>query len=384
MTAKRRFLIAVALLAAAALVAALWFPRLRPSVQPHAEISDLTQTESADKVSLEPPPELAETEIRQSLEEVCSARTGAVDKAAPSDDEVADKLEEYEDTVRSIAERLKVSAKAGHLHFAALLQTDKSSAIELITKALSHNPDDAYLVWDAVRLCADAADEADCPMRQWEDRLLAVDGQNSESWVRVAANRYGAGDYDAALQAMRHASTAAESRAYWAEAIEMGERGLAAWSDYPFLERASMAVGFAVTRQPRYGDYVTMCKERSAQNVDWAYVCLAYGELVENQGKTMMGVAIARSIQKIALEALGEFEQSVAVERRMQARRQETRVMIGDRFALTMRLILSHPALFSSYLAAVRSRGEMAAQRHLAREFERLLAQQPELACDSF
>jgi hypothetical protein len=221
-------------------------------------------------------------------------------------------------------------------------------------------------------------------MRQWEDRLLAVDGQNSESWVRVAANRYGAGDYDAALQAMRHASTAAESRAYWTEAIEMGERGLAAWSDYPFPERANMAVGFAATRLPRYGDYVTMCKERSAQNVDWAYVCLAYGELLENQGKTMMGVAIARSIQKIALEALGEFEQAAAVEQRMQARRQEMTDLIGDRFALTMRLIFSNPTLFSSYLAGVRSRGEVEAQRHLAEEIERLLAQRPELACDPF
>ena len=29
-----------------------------------------------------------------------------------------------------------------------------------------------------------------------------------------------------------------------------------------------------------------MCKEQSAKNVDWAHACLAYGELVENQGKT--------------------------------------------------------------------------------------------------
>ena len=46
------------------------------------------------------------------------------------------------------------------------------------------------------------------------------------------------------------------------------------------------------------------------------------------------------------------------------------------------RLIVSNPTFFYSYLAAVRSKGELEARLYLAEEVERLLEQQPELACE--
>jgi len=164
--------------------------------------------------------------------------------------------------------------------------------------------------------------------------------------------------------------------------IEMIERGFAAGSDYAFAERAGMAIGFAASELPSYGDYVTMCEEQSAQSVDWAYACLAYGELVENQGKTEMGVSIGRSLQKLALEALGDLEKAAEVEQRIQARRQERLDSIKDFNSATARLVFSNPTLFSAYLAAIRSDGEEIAQRRIAAEIERLLEQRPELACE--
>ncbi len=142
-----------------------------------------------------------------------------------------------------------------------------------------------------------------------------------------------------------------------------------------------MAFGFAASKLPNYGDYVTMCKEQSARNTEWAYACLAYGELVENQGKTDMGVAIARSIQKLALEALGDSAKITEVEQRLQAARKERQDSVRDNYAVTMRLMISHPAVFSAYLAAVRTHGESGARVFLAEETGRLLRQQPELAC---
>jgi hypothetical protein len=175
-------------------------------------------------------------------------------------------------------------------------------------RAVALTPIDAFVLWGAVHICAEEREANGCLLRDWEERLLKVDGQNSESWIRVAANRYKAGEPDSALDALRHAATAAETRAYWADTIGMVERGFAAGSDYAFSERVLMAFGFAASELSNYRDYVTMCKEQSAKNVDWAYTCLAYGELVENQGKTDMGVSIARSIQLLALEALGGEE----------------------------------------------------------------------------
>lgn len=103
----------------------------------------------------------------------------------------------------------------------------------------------------------------------------------------------------------------------------MVERTLADVSDYAFPERTEMVFGFAASELPRYGDYVNMCREQASKRVDWAHACLAYGELVEIQGKTEMGVAIAHAIQRLALEALGKLEKVAEMERRLQASRQE-------------------------------------------------------------
>jgi hypothetical protein len=125
-----------------------------------------------------------------------------------------------------------------------------------------------------------------------------------------------------------------------------------------------------------------MCKEQSLLSADWAYTCLGYGELAESQSKTEIGVSFGRSIQKLALKALGELEKAAEVEQRLQARRQERLDSIGNHNPATERLIVSNPTLFSAYMAAIRSQGEIAAQRYIRKETERLLEQQPELACE--
>ncbi len=320
-------------------------------------------------------------ELRSALTDVClNAATDSVDKEW-TQEEIQAQIDAFNKQKQTLSESLSASSSAEHLHFAALLEDDPASRLDLLDAAISRSPSDPFLVWGAVQICSEAIETTPCPLRDWERLLIAVDGQNSESWVRVAANRYAASDYDAALEAMRHASTAAESRAYWTEMIEMVERGFAAGSDFGFPERAEMAFGFAASELPRYGDYVRMCEERSAQSVDWAYACLAYGELVESQGKTEMGVSIARLIQKLALEGLGEVGKAAEVQQRIETRRQERLDSIKDYNPAIEKLIFSNPTLFSAYLAAIRSDGEEAARHRTRAEIERLLERQPGLAC---
>jgi hypothetical protein len=186
---------------------------------------------------------------------------------------------------------------------------------------------------------------------------------------------------DNALDALSHERTSAETRAYWTETIEMIERGFAAASDFSFPQRAGMAFGLAASELPAYRDYVAMCKEQSATSVEWAYACLAYGERVENQGKTQMGVGIAQAIQMLALEALGDADKLAEVEQRRQENRQKMLDSAGDEYAVAELLMISNPAGFSAYLAAVRTHGESGARVYLATETRRLLQEQPELAC---
>ncbi|NOX68147.1 MAG: hypothetical protein GXP15_03090 [Gammaproteobacteria bacterium] len=143
-----------------------------------------------------------------------------------------------------------------------------------------------------------------------------------------------------------------------------------------------MAFGIAATKLQRYDDYTTMCKEQSLRSADWAYTCLGYGELAENQGKTDISVTIGRAIQKLALEALGEEDKLAAVKERRQAFRQERLDDIGKDHAIIERLMFSNPTIFSAYLATIRTHGEAGARAYLADETRRLLREHLELACE--
>lgn len=327
--------------------------------------------------SAAPIDEFPEVELRSSLMNLCSGERG------PSKNEERTAEEILNELMQNISDRLSVSPSTEHLHLAALLEDDSTSRIELLDRAISQSPNDTFLMWSAVRICTEERDATACDLADWERQLLMIDGQNSESWLRVAANRYKAGETDAALEAMRHAATAAETRIFWTETIEMIERGFtAAGSDYAFPERAGMAFGIAAAKLQRYDDYTTMCKEQSLLSADWAYTCLGYGELAENQGKSDISVTIGRAIQKLALEALGEEDKLAAVKARQQIFRQERQDDIGKDYAIIERLMFSNPTIFSAYLAAIRTHGEASARAYLADETSRLLREHPELACE--
>ena len=382
MSTPRRPLAGIVAVVAILLLVYIFGQRNNPDDTEVAAPTPISADVHPAKATAPPPTEFAVADLRSALTEVCSGNDAESAGRAWTQEEIQAQIDAFNEQKQSLSQSLSASTSAEHLHMAALLEDDPVSRFELLDSAISRSPSDPFLVWGAVQICSEAIESMLCPLRDWERLLIAVDGQNSESWVRVAANRYAANDHDTALEAMRHASTAAESRAYWTEMIEMIERGFSAGSNFAFPERAGMAFGFAASELPRYGDYVRMCEERSVQSIEWAYACLAYGELVENQGKTEVGVGIARSIQKIALEALGELEKAAEVEQRLAARRQERLDSIKDYNPAIERLIFSNPTLFSAYLAAIRSEGEETARRQITVEIARLIEKQPDLACE--
>jgi hypothetical protein len=192
--------------------------------------SPLTSLQSAT-------PTMPEATILAALQELCANSTEGSDNDNWSPEETQARVEAFNNLKQTLSNRLSVSSSAEHLHLAALLERESVSRIDLMARAVALTPDDPFVLWGAVHICAEERAAKGCPLRDWEERLLKVDGQNSESWIRVAANRYKAGESDSALDALRHAATAAETRAYWTETIEMVERGFAAGSDYAFPER---------------------------------------------------------------------------------------------------------------------------------------------------
>jgi hypothetical protein len=142
-----------------------------------------------------------------------------------------------------------------------------------------------------------------------------------------------------------------------------------------------MAFGVAATRLPDYSTYLDMCKEQAATNVDWAYACLAYGELVERQGKTEMGQAFALHYQGVALEALGEDEGLREVISRQDARKLQRLDAFDRSNDLTERLMVTNSTLFAAYLANVRTHGELVAQARMRNEVRQWLSRRDNSTC---
>ena len=321
--------------------------------------------------------------LRSALEELCADRAVQAGDDAEDSGDTNTRLEPFDQWQQQLLSRLSVSPTPEHLVLAALLDEESATRIDLVGRAVSLNPHDAFTLWNAVHICSDEHEATGCPLRDWERRLLQGDGQNSETWIRVAANRHQARDLVGALEALQRAATSAETRAYWTETIEMAERGLAVAGDRSFPERATMAFGIAASTLPDYGDYWNMCKAQSATDVEWAYACLRYGETLENQGKTDIGTAIGLGIQMLALEALGDEDAHAGVERRKATRSRQWAQWGADKVSVAEQLVTSTPARFSSYLAAVRRHGEAGARALIVDEIDRLLQREPELVCAS-
>ncbi|MEL7538178.1 MAG: hypothetical protein AAFM91_14120 [Pseudomonadota bacterium] len=314
--------------------------------------------------------ETRQADIRIALEKSCANFTSSDSPVIELPTDVYEGVDDPEAWFRELVSKMSVSSEPEHLYFAALIEDDPSSRLQLLKRAIQGNPNDALVVWGAVQACSEFDASPTCPLSEWEPMLIAVDGQNSETWIRIAANRYGSGELDAALSALRRAGSVAKSNDYWPEMIEMIERGLAASTDRSFSWRAGMAFGLAAANLPRVGDYTRMCRDQSQLSAEWAYACVDYGKRAEEHGKSMMTVDIGQAIQKYALQALGESALAAEVERRSRARSQQASDAVSDGNEL---LIIATPALFHAYLDAVRLHGETSARLRFNAEIAQTL-----------
>ena len=276
-----------------------------------------------------------------------------------------------EPTLEATKSRLLVSQSAENLTSVALMAVDDPrERLDAIKEAMSIGDRDAIVVWAAVQICDRPRPNLNCPAREWEDELLKLDSGNSEVWIRVAARHYQRGDTAKALDSLRHAATAAETREYWPETVAMLERALDAAGGYSFTQRARFAFDFAAAHAPDAAPYVSMCGTQSRIDAEWAQACLEYGRLVERQGKTESVLAIGQTIQIAALEAMGNTAATETVAAQQdEAARERASEPAGERVDV---FILSNTRLFAAYLAALRERGERAARAEARAEANRL------------
>ena len=199
-------------------------------------------------------------------------------------------------------------------------------------------------------------DRVECNASNLERRITTVDAQNSEVWIRVAVSRYARGDDDAALDAVRRAAAAGESRIYWPETMEAAYRALNAAGGFDATNSAILAHGLAASDFPRYQEITNMCRDQSAVSYDWALACLDYGRTSQKQSRADLAVLVGYFVQESALEALRDDRELARVKQQREAFRSsplrtttETEIRIVDSFVMT------EPGLFAYLGLALRA-----------------------------
>lgn len=191
------------------------------------------------------------------------------------------------------------------------------------------------LLWHNLLRCR-RTERVGCPVENLEAQLLAADATNGEAWMLAAVGRHERGDRAGALAALQQAGTAAESRAYWAATIQLIDRALVATSEFDHVTRFGIGAGSAATSLPAWLEIHEICREESAEDVDWAHACADYGALTELRNDTLAGQGIAAGIRIAAVRNLGYAEEAARLEAAHEAR-QAQRTGVSSVVDLMMR-----------------------------------------------
>ena len=265
-----------------------------------------------------------------------------------------------------------------HKLVAALLSRDTDAFEDRIQRAIDAGSDHSLVQWHAFGNCSTR--DLDCDLAQLERLTTTADAQNSEVWVRVAAFRHRRGESDAALDALRQAGAAAESRIYWPETLEAAYRALTAAGGFDANESAFIAHSIAASDRTHYQEVVQMCRERAGRQ-DWAIACLNYGRTSEAQSRAELAQLVAMAIQEIALKALDDDRELARVRKRLEDRHAElAEARSKPESRLIDEILMTEAGLFA-YIEALQAGTERSARRSILNAVERLQATNPSLDC---
>lgn len=315
--------------------------------------------------------DVADRMLEAALIKVCN---GTVDLPANFDDPSA-----WQDRAAYAADVLSASADPRHKLIAALLSRNTDAFGDHLLDALAVGADDSLVLWYAFGNCS--GDRVDCNATNLERLITTLDAQNSEVWIRVAVNRYARGDDEAALDAIRRAAAASESRIYWPETMEAAYRALNAAGGFDATDSAILAHGLAASDFPRYQEITEMCRAQSEISYDWALACLEYGRTSENQSRADLAILVAYFVQESALEALGDDRQLASVKQQRESFRSAPRTTAtGADSRVVDAFLMTEPGLFA-YLDLLKAGTERSAQLAVGDEIKRLQAVNPSLDC---
>lgn len=362
------------LLLLASLVFWLVTPFDSPNVPPRLAFSSLgyslgqneprsvTQTNPEDSASIIPARAFA-----------CDlSQEAGTDELIPED--VQESLDSWDRQRIEITASLAHSENPEHLLMAALLGSggEEKLGFSAMERALAADPDNPLTLWNFLASCSLHPEATVCADGSIEKRAILADGGNGQLWGEIAGYRLERGDTEGAYDALTSANTAPQFNGYFIEHVEMFERGLAATTNEPYLERMVRAIGFAAALVSKFYPVLQGCKEQAVESAVWRQACLEYGERLEIDGGSFLSTMFGTSLQKKMYEISGNTAKIAEADSRYQLIMDMVQsINSQDGFVL-----LFDERILADYTKEWASYGEFRAMQFLQAEVVRL-RQQP-------
>lgn len=349
------------LLAGGVLVAALLL-RGVSSVDPALPVVGETAVGSAagGREAAEPSDEMHDEESRAGAADDCAERFFAVTRPTP---------EEVLEELSAAASFLAASGDAELKIASALLHRwdAPERAVATLESLDGFASDDAFVVWALLGVC-DQRPVAGCGIGPFRSANANLHRNNGAFWLAYAIMAIEAGDDDAAIDALRHASTAAEFDTRYAEQLQLIDRGLAAATDWPQGRR--VAAAFAFVSVVPYDLSLLTRRCRASHDGVWPELCEQVGAHMAAAAPDTLTRLIGMDLEKIVAEGRGDAQAIQAIEeRKQQLRRTNASLELAGEF---YNLLVNDEVRLQMYLADLDTYGEAEANHRLFAEAERL------------
>ena len=270
---------------------------------------------------------------------------------------------------------LRNSKDPEHLLIAALIGSDRQSKRHLtaMENALMADPDNRLTLWNFLATCSLHAEATVCADGIIERRAISVDSGNGQLWGKIAGYRLDRGDNASAYDALLKANTAPYFNGYFIEHVEMAERGFAAATDDPYVERVMRAIGIAAGMSINVAVIFQGCEKQAMESAEWRQACLEYGKRLENDGRDLLQISIGISLQKIMYEISGDKRKIAETELRYQHFKDTTSKLARSNDAQV--LTLYDENVLADFIAEWSAHGELRAAQFVQEEVIRLSKQ---------
>lgn len=357
MTARRTFVFLIALGIGA--VVLLSRPAEEPLSSAPPKIDAIPGTTPVAQQDTSPVPlESAVNETEQLESFVCDPKVPSLDEITES------RVEVDEDEVRK---KLIASDQPQYLLAAAMLSPGSKDHPEILQKAFDANPNDPLTNWEVYLQCEKYSVHKLCTQRDWLDRITKIDQNNAIAWANFAVKRYQQGQKQEALKALRSAGYATYATTYVSERLRIVHDALGAATNKNFRQRTTVTFGFVAAKVDSSGQLSVTCRREASKSAAWAEACLKYGQ-ISSTSTTMLNKNIGYAIQKIAYEAMEEYESAgIALGKIDQMQKYFRTVNV-----LNERFLDDHPSVHEEFIENWMNLGEVNALSQLDRYIQAL------------